>query len=102
MEIEIKFRQYIFTRPPPDPKSIFTIVIFFVCMRKKSRQFLFFVQTFVQLNNLLVHIVQHIISSHFKHAYHQFTRLQKVISNHKIIQLAKRDFQHWKRSPHAL
>ena len=99
MEIEIKFRQYIFTRPPPAPKSIFTIVIFFVCMRKKSRPFLFFVQTFVQLYNLPGMV--HIISSHFKRVS-PIQRLQKVISNHKIIQLAKRDFQHWKRSPHAL
>jgi len=100
MEIEIKFRQYIFTRPPPAPKSIFTIVIFFVCMRKKSRPFLlFFVQTFVQLYNLPGMV--HIISSYFKRVS-PIQRLQKVISNHKIIQLAKRDFQHWKRSPHAL
>jgi hypothetical protein len=82
MEIEIKFRQHIFTRPPPDPKSF--LPCYFFCVHEEKIT------------------IQHIISSHFKHAYHQFARLQKVISNHKIIQLAKRDFQHWKRSPHAL
>jgi len=98
MEIEIKFRQYIFTRPPPAPKSIFTLVIFF-CLKKSRPFLLFFIQTFVQLYNLPGMV--HIISSHFKRVS-PIQRLQKVISNHKIIQLAKRDFQHWKRSPHAL
>jgi len=53
MEIEIKFRQHIFTRPPPDPKSFFTMLFFLCAWGKNHVRFCFL---FKHLCNYTIYI----------------------------------------------